>query len=102
MNVYPELAKIAELNEEIKRLCESVAEKIDCDGYDLKCAYLVENCIEKNGHLYNEGGKLDFQGVVDNDYYCRQYTGYCEDYYYGTLYFATNKKGVFVAVPFDM
>ena len=103
MNVNAvEIAKIAELNEEIKRLCEVVEEKLDCDGLDLGCACFVENCVEKNGHLYEAGGRLDNCGMVDNDYYCNQHTGYLGDDFYGTLYYATDKKGVFVAVPFAM
>ena len=102
MNVYPEIAKIAELNAEIERLRETVAEKIDCDGLNFGYAYFVENCVGTDKHLYQGGGKLDNCGMVDNDYYCNQYTGYCEDDFYGTVYYATDKEDVFVAVPFYM
>ena len=102
MNVYLELAKIAELNTEINRLCEALDKKIDCSGFSLDCATFVENCVEKDGHLYKDGCKLDNSGNVDNDYYCNQYTGNLGDDFWGTLYFATDKKGVFVSVPFSM
>lgn len=102
MNVYPELAKIAELNAEFKQMCESLDEKLDCCGFDLGSAKFVANCVEKGGHLYQDGKKMDNEGKVDNDYYCNEYTGYLGDDFYGTLYFATDKKGVFVAVPFSM
>ena len=102
MKIYPELAKIVELNAEIKRLCEALSKKLDCDGLDVGRAYFVDECFESRGHLYHGGGKLDNSGKVDNDYYCDQYKGYLGDDFHGTCYFATDKKGVFVAVPFDM
>ncbi len=102
MNIYPELKQIAGANEKIKRLAKKVGEKIDCDGLMLESAYLVSGCKEKNGHLYSEGCRMDNSGLVDDDYYCNQHTGYCEDHFYGTLYFKTNVPGQFVAVPFDM
>lgn len=102
MNIYPELKKIAGANEKISKLIEKLQSKIDCDGLMLENAYLVSGCQEKNGHLYQGGGRLDNSGLVDDDYYCCQHTGYCEDYFYGTLYFKTNVPGQFVAVPFEM
>ena len=102
MNVYPEIAKIAELNAEINRLYADIDKKINCSGFGIDCAKFVENCVEKDGHLYQDGWKLDTSGNVDNDYYCNQYTGYLGDDFWGTVYFATDKKGVFVAVPFSM
>ena len=52
-------------------------------------------------HLYQGGCRLD-NGYAEEDYYCCQHTGYCEDCYYGTLYFKTDVPGQFVAVPFEM
>lgn len=102
MTIIPELKKIAGLNAKIKRLAGIVGEKIDADGMGLESAYLISRCKEKNGHLYQDGGRLDNSGLVDDLYYCNQHTGYCEDYFYGTLYFKTDVPGQFVAVPFDM
>ena len=102
MNIYPELKKIAGANAKIVRLAEKVSGKLAAEGLDYASAYLITGCSEKNGHLYQDGGRLDNYGLVDDDYYCRQYTGYCEDDYYGTLYFKTNVPGQFVAIPFHM
>ena len=82
MKVYKDIDKIAELNEEIVNLI---------------------NNLEENGHLYDcDGNRLDNHGLIDNDYYCCQHTGCCEDDFYGILYYATEEEGMFVAVPFVM
>lgn len=103
MNVYKEIEKIAKLNSQVNDLISKVSEKIDADGLNFKGAYFVEGCIEKSGHLYDKDGLvLDNSGLVNNDYYCEQYTGSCGDDFYGTLYFSTKTKGLFVAIPFWM
>lgn len=103
MKIYKELEQIAAANRQIGELAEKLEKVIDCDGFDLHAAYFVDGCIEKDGHLYNgEGHRYDNSGLVDDDYYCCQYTGYIEDDFYGTLYFKTATEGRFIAVPFQM
>ena len=102
MKVFKELKEIALMNEKRDELFENLSEKIDGDDLDVVHAKIIRGCEEKNGHLYNSDGKrLDNYGLVDDVYYCHQQQGYCEDDYYGTLYYATDEKGVFVAVPFS-
>ncbi len=103
MKIYPELRRIAGYNAAITRLVEKLADKLDvAEGLNLGGAYLISGCVERGGHLYEGGVRLDNGGLVDDLYYCEQHTWYCEDDYYGTLYFKTNVPGQFVAVPFDM
>ena len=102
MKVIPELKRIAGLNAKIKRLAEIVGQKMDADGLDLDCAYLISGCSAKGKHLYQNGQRLDNSGLVDDLYYCNQYTGYLGDDFYGTLYFKTDVPGQYVAVPFAM
>lgn len=102
MTIYPEIKKIAGAVAKIERLITAVGKYLDTDGLDFRSAYLIDGCTEKNGHLYRNGNRIDRDGLVDNDYYCTQYTGYCEDDYYGTVYFKTNVPGQFIAVPFSM
>lgn len=103
MNIYKELEQIAQANEQIKELAETLEKVIDLDGLDLHAAYFVDGCIEKDGHLYNgEGHRYDNSGLVDDDYYCNQHTGYLGDDFYGTIYFKTETDGRFIAVPFAM
>lgn len=105
MNTYPEIKKIAELNEEIEKLIEKLSTQLDVDGLDFFAAHFVKDCVEKNNHLYDsEGNQLDndCDGPVDDDYYCLQYTGYFADDYYGRLYFKTDVPGTFIEVPFQM
>ena len=101
MNIYPEIQKIAELEAEIRSLEEQVADNIDVEGINWHEAEILENCEERDGHLYQEGRRLDNSGVVDDAYYCRQHTGCCEDDYYGYLYFKTETESRFVGVPFS-
>ena len=100
MNVYPELKKIAGLNQRIRELHKKLVDKIDMDDLEIESAHLVSGCSVRNGQLWKNGGKITNCRMVDDDYYCDQHTGYCEDDYYGTLYFGTNVPGQYVAVPF--
>lgn len=104
MNIYKEIEQIVALNKRRTKLISSLESKgIETDGLDFDRAYTIEGCIEKDGHLYsNVGNRLDNSGLVDNDYYCCQFTGYLEDDYYGTIYFATDERDIFVAIPFEM
>lgn len=102
MIVLSEIKKIAGLNAAISRLSKILDEKMDTEGLDWRSAYFVDGCKERSGHLYRNGERLDRDGLVDDLYYCTQYTGYCGDDFYGTLYFKTNVHGQFVAVPFSM
>ncbi|HWP50763.1 MAG TPA: hypothetical protein VN626_03590 [Clostridia bacterium] len=101
MNIYPEIKKIAGNNAAIQRLAGKLKDKLDCDGLNWQDARLIDGCTEKDDNLYKDGHKLAHDGLVDDDYYCDQYTGYCEDDFHGTLYFKTNVPGQFVAVPFE-
>ena len=102
MNIFKDIDYIAEQNEERSFYEYRLSNELDLDGLRLVDAYYVNNCEERDGHLYSNGKRLDNKGLVDDDYYCKQHRGDTEDYYYGTLYFKTNRNGVFVAVPFDM
>jgi hypothetical protein len=102
MKIIPELKKIAGLNDKISHLAKIASEKMDAEGLDLQNAYLISGCKAKGKHLYKDGHRLDNYGLTDDLYYCNQYTGYCEDDFYGTLYFKTDVPGQYVAVPFSM
>ena len=103
MKVLPEIKKIAGAVDKIDRLAEQLKE-YDFEGVEWYTARLLSGCKERNGKLYDKNdNRLDNGGgIVDDLYYCRQYTGYCEDDFYGTLYFKTNVPGQFVAVAFSM
>jgi hypothetical protein len=101
--VYKEFEEIAKGNEERETLSLVLSTKTDIEGLNLESARLIRGCVEKDGHLYNVvGGRLDNSDLVDDEYYCYQQTGFAEDYYYGTVYFATEEQGTFVAVSFEM
>lgn len=104
MEIIHEIKMIAAANAKrdhwIKQL--ELSGKVDMDGLNLECAELIDGCKEKNDGLYRNDCRLDNSGLVDDQYYCDQNTGYCEDDFYGTLYFKTNVPGQFVQVPFAM
>ena len=101
MNIYPELKKIAGANQKIKNLIEKFKGKTDTEGLYFESAILINGCKEKKGYLYSKNG-TKLGELVDNDYYCYQCQGYCEDDYYGNLYFKTNVPGQFVKIEFAM
>ena len=102
MNVYKELKEIALLNEKIIELCEKIEQELDIEDLDLRSTRIVRNCEERKGHLYDgKGKKLDNYGLVYDNYYCYQLQGYCEDDFYGRLYYATDENGVFIEIPFQ-
>lgn len=102
MEIHKEIEEIAKRNREINALVQTLEHKIDIDGLDFTTARFIEDCVESRGHLSHEGAWLDNAGLVDNLYYCEQHTGCCEDDFYGTLYFATDIPGTFIAINFSM
>lgn len=103
MQIINELKRIAAANAKrdywIKQLELS---GFETDDLHLENARLIDGCKEKNGHLFRGKCMLDNSGLVDDQFYCHQTQGYCEDDFYGTLYFKTNVPGQFVQVPFHM
>lgn len=104
MKFYNEIKQIAILNEMQTDLINKLAsDEFDTDGFDFRSAYFIKKCVEENGHLYSADGRiLDNAGLVNEDYYCCQHQGYIEDDFYGTLYFATDEDGLFIAIPFSV
>lgn len=106
MKVIKEIVKIAELVNKINKLSAKleIKEELDLsiDDLNLTDSYFINGCEERNGHLYHGASRLDNSGLVDDLYYTWQKAGYCEDDFYGTLYFKTDVPGQFVAVPFQM
>lgn len=95
MNIYKEAKEIAKRNAQIKRLADKLAEKIDVEGVAWSSAQLVSL------------SKEDIEGFdpvtsVTEDYLVDQSTGYCEDDYYGWLYFKTDVPGQYVRVYYAM
>ena len=95
MNIYKEAKEIAKHNEKIKYLADKLEEKIDAEGIDWSTAQFVNL------------SKADIEGFdpvtsVTEDYLVDQSTGYCEDDYYGWLYFKTDVPGQYVRVYFAM
>ena len=95
------LKKLAKLNTRRYRLMDQITERKDFDASDLmlEAAELITGCVERNNKLYRNGELL---GTDEGEYYCRQYQGYCEDSYYGNVYFKTDVPGEFVRIPFDI
>lgn len=101
MPIYKEIKRIACLNAQIARLVKQVAENTDIDpeGIDWESTELVSGMSGRNDGLYYNGHRI---ATNEGDYFCDQHTGYCEDYYFGWLYFRTDVPGQYVKVHFDM
>ena len=100
MIIYDEFRELANACDNIRATAEKLKRKIDISDMGLFEAYLCKGCTEQDGHLFQDGKQLDNCGVQFNQYYLQQFCGFCEDSYYGTMYFKTTTPGEFVAVPF--
>ena len=63
------------------------------------------NCKIKNGKLYTDKDELlsDDGRCMDEEipYFVNQYTGYCGDYFYGTMFIRVGDLNTFVAVAYE-
>lgn len=100
MIIYAEFRELANACDNIRATAEKLKHKIDISDMGLFEVYLCRGCTERDGHLFQDGKQLDNCGVQFNQYYLQQFHGFCEDSYYGTMYFKTTTPGEFVAVPF--
>lgn len=94
------LFHIAKLQKELEILKERISEEFeDVCGWDVIA--ILEGCTEKDNCLYDsKGQKLAKDGLVDGKYYCNQKAGYCEDDFYGNMYYKI-RDGVFVQVFYE-
>lgn len=96
--IYKEIKRIACLNAQMNRLVNILVERIDDYGINWYSAELVNGLTVGERGLYH--GKICIAGRGDN-YFVDQRTGYCEDDYYGHLYFRTDVPGQYVKVYFN-
>lgn len=97
MNIYKEIKKIASLNAKIKNLVNLLDEKYGEDifeGIDWNSAELVTLSKSEIQDFKRSGNSTD-------DYFVKQQHGYCEDYFYGSLFFKTDVPGQYVKVFFE-
>lgn len=96
-----DLKKLAMLNARQDRMIKHIIDTadLDPDGLELQTAELITGCVERNGKLYRNGYCI---GTNEGDYYCNQSQGYCEDHFFGYLYFKTDVPGEYVKIHFDM
>lgn len=82
-------------------LLEIISEEFeDLSNYEV--IQILYNCTVKNDCLYNsKGNRLAAGGLVDDKYFCDQYTGYCEDDYNGYMYYPVDNKGTYVKVWYE-
>lgn len=74
-------------------------------GIDWQILKIYYGCQVVDGKLYDSGNHLlSRDGCCMNDplgYFVNQSTGYCDDDYYGTMFFQVDDKGTFVAVSYS-
>lgn len=101
MSYAKDLKKLAKLKARLDRMVEHIIKTadLDTDGLELHGADLITGCTERNGRLYHQGHCI---GRDEGDYYCNQSQGYCEDHFFGYLYFKTDVPGEYVRIYFDM
>lgn len=101
MTIYPEIKKIANKLSQIQMLVNRLQGNADFDteGLDFYTAEIVSGLSAREDGLYKNDCLI---AENEGDYYCNQSTGYCEDDYYGYLYFKTDVPGQFVRIYFNM
>lgn len=101
MRTFKEVKKIAKMMSQIHRLAKSLENNpdFDCEGLDWSSVEFVSGLQERNDGLYQEGCRIATESF---DFYCDQSTGFCEDDYYGWIYFKTDVPGQFVRVYFHI
>lgn len=102
MKIINKIKKIANQAANIRKFEKDFYDETGLEGLNFFHSELISGCKEIKGHLYINDYRLDNSGLVDDLYYCYQLTGYCEDDFYGDLYFKTNVPGQFIKVPFSM
>lgn len=96
--IYKEIKRIARLSAQINRLVNILEERFEDYGIDWYSAELVSGLTVGERGLYH--GKFCIAEWCD-DYFVDQHTGYCEDDYFGHLYFRTDVPGQYVKVCFN-
>lgn len=95
MKIFKEIKKIALKQAQIEALKKELSKKIDIDGIQWDNIEFVTLDKEDIEHFKTTNG-------VTEEYFVDQWTGYCEDDFYGYLYFRTDTPNVYVKVYFVM
>lgn len=95
--IYKEIKRIACLNAQRDRFINILEERFEDYGIDWHSAELVSGLTVGERGLYH--GEICIAEWCD-DYFVDQHTGYCEDDYYGSLYFRTDVPGQYVKVSY--
>lgn len=93
MNVYKEVKQIAKCIQKIKQLSEKLEEDYDIADVDWETAKFV-SLTKKQIKRFEETNN------ATEDYYVEQHQGYCEDDFYGWLWFKTDVPGQYIKVAF--
>lgn len=94
MKVYKEIKEIAKCMAKLKSNVEKLGEKFETADIDWTTSEFV-NLSKKDIE------KFERTNGVTEDYYVEQHCGYCEDDFYGWLWFKTDVNGQFIKVHFS-
>ena len=100
------LKKMGDLTQQLASIKETLNKSElfeDLSSWDVVGIYY--NCKIKNGKLYTDADDLlSYDGICMDEeipYFVNQYTGYCEDDYYGTMFIRVDDLNTFVAVAYE-
>lgn len=92
------LARLQLAVDSVHGAIEKTGEFDDCCFWGTK--RILKGCYENGNVLYSKDGKI-ISRHKGNGYYCNQSTGYCEDDFYGNMYYIVDKeKGIVVDVEY--
>lgn len=95
MNVYKEIKEIAKCVSKINSLIEKINKENGeiAEGLDWYTAEFVTLTKEDIKHFKDRHCETE-------DYYVDQHTGYCEDDFYGHVYFKTDVPAQYIKIHF--
>jgi len=100
--VSNELLELYNEHNKLESILKELQKENDCfEGVNLNSMQLVEDCTVKGNELWCGNKKLAKDGLVDDLYFCNQSTGYCEDDYYGYLYFPIDNVGTYLKMYYE-
>ena len=115
MTAKKKLYRLAQLQTELDKLKNELSEEMEFEyghgfvdnilaGMEWDTEQIYYNCKIADGRLYNADGiLLSKNGECMSEplgYFVNQSVGYCEDDYFGTMFFQVDDKGTFVAVGY--
>lgn len=95
-----ELYDLKNRKEEIRGKLKELDDVFD-DGMNYDVCNIISGCKITDDGLKDEHGNILSRDLYDWNiakYFCNQKVGYCDDDYYGTIYYPVDEEGTFAKI----